>query len=196
MLTLAQIEEAVGQELGDLSTLVPTGAVERWFNEAQARLQWYQRAVFDVEWTAGDIYVTVSTPAALAGMEEILYPEGNRERRWQFAQGGIQIEDFDGAEYDGEAKVLGFAFWPEVDDSTPSALPRVADTACISFCLYKFFRLMVANRSIYQRYSVMVGENGVSMDDLADQADDHYRDYLETRNELPQGTSSFFYPED
>lgn len=196
MISQAEIHTRLENELAsNLSTLLPGAAAEAaWFNEGQARLQWYKHDVLEVDWLEGDVQVTFDVP--VVEVIEVLYGEDNRERRWQPVRGGLQLEDYDGAEADGDAKVIVKRYWTEVDGSTSSELGPDGDSVCISYCLYKFFRRLAADRSVYQRYATLMGENGVSIDDLSDLADDHYRDYLDGRADLPAEPAVVFYPED
>jgi hypothetical protein len=195
MLSQAEIHTALTEELGsNLTTLLPSASVcGRWFNEGQSRLQWYKHDVLDVSWSEGDVKIDFADP--VIEVAEVLYPEDAREKRWSHVQGGLLIEDYAGAREDGDAKVVVRTYWNEVTDSVPSELPTSGDAACLSYCLYRFFRRITADRSMYQRYSTLMGENGVSLDDLADTADDHYRDFLDHRNDLPSEPAAVFYPE-
>lgn len=194
MMTEAEILSAVQAELGaNLNPLLPTAQVTRWFNEGQARLQWYTHGVEAVTWLEGDLTVTFAS--AHVGVDEILYPEDAQERRWRPIQGGLIIEDYDGAAYDGDAKVIVRTYWPEVSSGTPSSLPREGDAACIAYVLHRFYRFLVADRSVYQRYSTMMGENGVGINDLSNTSDDHYKDFLDLRADLPVEPGSAFFPE-
>jgi hypothetical protein len=194
VLTEAQIIAAVQEELSDLSSLLsPTSMATRWFNEGQARLGWYTHGTEDVTWADGDLFVAFS--GQVIEVVEVLYPEDVDERRWRAVQGGLLIEDIEGADGDGSATVIVRTYWPEVDSDTASSLPRQGDAACIAYVLHRFFRRLTANRSVYQRYSTLMGENGVSIDDLSNTADDHYRDYLDLRADLPAEPAAAFYAE-
>lgn len=195
MLTGTQARAALVLELGaNLSTLLPTEpTTTRWFNEGQARLQWYTHGVEEVSWAVGDLFVAFAAPHV--GVVEILYPEGadGYETRWKPVVGGLAIEDFDGAEFAGEAKVIVRTYWPDVEAEVASLLPTDGDAACLAYCLYKFFRYLVADRSVYQRYSTMMGENGVDINDLSNTADDHYKDFLDIRVDLPVEPGAAFF---
>jgi hypothetical protein len=195
MLTGTQARAALVLELGaNLSTLLPAEATTtRWFNEGQARLQWYTHAIDEVEWDVGDLFVAYNIP--VVGHVETLYPEGTAgyETRWKPVQGGLLIEDYTGAEFAGDAKVIVRTYWPDIATSTASLLPPDADGACLSYCLYKFFRYLVADRSVYQRYSTLMGENGVGIDDLSNTSDDHYKDFLDGRVDLPVEPGAAFF---
>lgn len=183
-MTKAEIVSAFNAELGDAAAALTDDAVKaRWFNEGQARLEWYTHDVLALTWAAGDVFVPFGE--AIVGVVEVLYPEGAQETRWRPAQGGLVIEDYDGAQYAGDCKVLARAYWPEVSDSQASLLPRVGDAACLAYALHRFFRRAAADRSVFERYATLTGENGVTIDDLGDLADDHYRDFLDLRNDLP-----------
>lgn len=196
MISQADIHTRLTLELGsNLSTMLPGAADEvKWFNEGQSRLQWYKHDVLDVTWLEGDLQVTFAVP--VVEVVEVLYGVDNIERRWQATRTGLIIEDYRGAEADGDAKVIVRRYWTDVDGSTSSELGPDGDAACLSYCLYKFFRRLASDRSVYQRYATLMGENGVSIDDLSDQADDHYRDFLDARADLPSEPAALFYPED
>ena len=183
-MTKAEIVAAIDVELGDAAAALTDAATKtRWFNEGQARLEWYTHDVLALAWNPGDLFVAYGE--AIVGPVEILYPEDALETRWRPVQGGILIEDYDGALEAGSCKVLVRAYWPDVSDAQASLLPRTGDAACIAYALHRFFRRASADRAVFERYSTMAGENGVSIDDLGDLADDHYRDFLDLRNDLP-----------
>ncbi len=191
MLTQTEILAAVDAELGTVAALAGTPEKVRWFNEGQARLEWYGHAIEAVAWVEGDLFVAL--PATVVAVVEILYPADYADERWRPVQGGLLIEDYDGARADGDAKVICRSYWPEVTDVVPSSLPRVGDAACISYVLHRFFRKITADRTYFERYATLAGENGVSISDLADAADDHYRDFLDARNDLPVEPAAPYY---
>lgn len=192
-MTLAEITSAVEAEVGSkLATLIPAGAVARWFNEGQARLQWYKDSVIGpLTWLADASTVDYGVP--VVEVVEILYPEDAQETRWRPGQGSLLIQDYNGAEYAGSLKLLARVYWDEVDGATSSELPRDGDAACIAYVLHRFFRFLSADRAVYQRYAVLMGENGVGIDDLSDISDNHYRDFLDLRTDLPLQAGAAFY---
>lgn len=183
-MTKAEIVAAIDVELGDAAAALTDAATKaRWFNEGQSRLEWYTHSVVPLSWNVGDLFVAYPSP--IVGHVETLYPDGAQETRWRPTQGGLLIEDYAGAQYAGDCKVIVRTYWPEVTDVQASLLPRTGDAACLSYALHKFFRRAASDRSVFERYSTLTGENGVAIDDLGDLADDHYRDFLDLRNDLP-----------
>lgn len=191
MYTQAEIKVAFDDQAGDAAILTDLGEVTRWFNDGQARLGWYARGTVDVTWAVGALVVPISTQCQ--GVEHILYPDGNTEDRWIEGVQCLQITDYEGAKYAGNARLVLRVFWPDVSDTHPSDLPRIGDAACISYALYRFYRKLVSNRSFFQRYATMAGVNRVDVAELSDTADDHYRDFNDLRLELPQEPASLFF---
>lgn len=190
--TKTDILAAVDEQLGDVSALATADEKIRWFNDAQGRLGWFAVTSIDVSWAEGDR--SIALPSTVYQVEEMLYADSEYERRWQPATGSLIIYAADGARADGGAAVLVRAYWPNVDDSTSSALPRTGDAACISYVLHRFFRKLVANRALFQRYATLIGSNGVRIEDLSQTADDHYNDFLDLRADLPDSPVVTFYP--
>lgn len=192
MLTQADIFTAFSDLVGtDLAALTSATQVARWFNEGQQRLGWYRSEIETVTWADGD--VTVAFASIHPGVEQILYPDANTEDRWEPTASGLIIRDYEGADGAGTAKVIVQAYWPDVDGSTASELPGIGDTACISYALHRFFRKLVSDRSYYRRYATMAGQNAVNVDDLAQTSDDHYKDFLDLREDLPEPPAATFF---
>jgi hypothetical protein len=191
MYTQAEIKAAFDEEAGDVAVLATIGEVTRWFNDGQARLGWYRRDTADLTWTLGASVIQIPTP--MAGIDHLLYPDGNVEERWVEGVQCLQIIDYEGATSAGSARIIFRAYWPDVTSSAASLLPRMGDAACISYALYRFYRKLVSNRSFYQRYATLAGTNRVDVTDLSDIADDHYRDFNDLRQELPVEPASTFF---
>jgi hypothetical protein len=192
MYTQAEILTAVGEQLGDVSALATDAEKIRWFNDAQARIGWFGVTSIDVTWAEGDR--SISLPATVYQVEEMLYADSEYERRWEPVTGALVIYSEDGARADGGAAVLVRTYWPEVTGAVSSSLPRAGDAACISYVLHRFFRKLVANRALFQRYATLIGSNGVRIEDLSQTSDDHYSDFLDLRGDLPDSPVVTFYP--
>lgn len=191
MYTQAEIATAIDEVLGDASSLATTDEKTRWFNDGQARIGWYGIGSFDLTWAAGDR--TIALDPSVYQVEEFLYPDSEDERRWEARTGTLTISDHEGADEAGGCAILARVYWPDVDGSTPSSLPRTGDAACVSYALHRFFRKLVSNRALFQRYATLIGSNGVRIEDLAQTADDHYSDYLDLRAELPDSPPVAFF---
>jgi hypothetical protein len=191
MYTHTEIKAAWDDEAGDAKTLATEAEVIRWFNEGQARLGWYPRGTADVTWALGDLVVPITTQHQ--GVDHILYPDSMSEQRWIEGVQCLQIIDYEGATSVGNARLILRVYWPDVDDTHPSQLPRLGDSACISYAMYRFYRKLVSNRSFYQRYATLVGTNRVDIAELSDTADDHYRDFNDLRLELPVEPAALFF---
>lgn len=183
MYSKTEILAAVDEQLGDVSALASPDEKIRWFNDAQARIGWYAVTSVDVAWAQAD--KTITLPASVYAVEEILYLDTEYERRWQPTTGALQIYAADGALEAGAATVLVRTYWPDVTDAVASGLPRTGDAACVSYVLHRFFRKLVANRALFQRYATLIGSNGVRIEDLSQTSDDHYNDFLDLRGDLP-----------
>jgi hypothetical protein len=199
MYTQAQIVTAIDDLLGDVADLADEDEKIRWFNEGQARIGLYKHVTIVMDWVEQDVdaeFNDFGYAGRVHSVRAIEYPTWVTERRWQAVVGGIHLSDPEGADSDGEAHVVCRVYWASVDDVTPSELPLVGDTACISYAMHRFYRKLAANRSVYQRYATLVGSNGVSLDDLTAISDDHYRDYLELRADLADEPAATFYRAD
>jgi hypothetical protein len=192
VLTQAQIFTAFSDLVGtDLAAMADATQVARWFNEGQQRLAWFRNEIETVTWVDGD--VTAAFTEIRPGVEEILYPDAATETRWEATTSGLIIRDYEGADGAGTAKVIVHAYWPDVDSTNPSELPGIGDSACTSYALHRFFRKLVSDRSYFKRYATMAGQNAVNVDDLAQTSDDHYRDFLDLRTDLPDAPAATFF---
>jgi hypothetical protein len=191
--TLAQLEAAVSEEVGtDLAGLLPAGAVERWVNEGRTRIDFLDSKTGEITWAALD--ADVDLPSDLLHLSRV-QPDTATGTIDDYERWGQKLVfvDSDGAGAGGTARVWYKAYYPTITDDDDSLLPEEGDRALVSYALYRFFRLLTANRSIYRRYATIAGQNAVQIEDLQDEATRHYDDFLAAQETLPAEEPAFFF---
>lgn len=192
MRTLAEFEADFASEVGVLSTLVVAGEVERWINEGRTRIRFLDKKVGTITWNAGD--VDVDLPSDLIQLSRIQGDDKvylGRFERW-----GLKLylaDDVDGATDAGTAKVFYQAYYPVISSSAASTGPEEFDRGLLSYALFRFFKKLSSNRVDYKRYSTIVGQNAVHIDDLQAEADRHYSDFADASEVLPPDEPVSYY---
>lgn len=190
--TQAEIKTAFDEEAGDASSLADVTEVTRWFNDGMARLGWLKPKTAVLTWAADAR--SVALPTDFASLDRLSFDEGVSAQPWeQFGTLTLEIEDAQGASSAGTAKLYYWAYWPDVTDSVDSALPRVGDAACLYYALSRFYKKLCSSRALYKRYATLLGQNAVTFDDLASQAEVWFNEYLDAKNDLPQSPMASFY---
>jgi hypothetical protein len=174
----ANFASAVGATLAGLSD---TAQELLWFNEGQARLGFYLPLVDTLTWVETD--TEIDLPTDFVQLRKIIFDTGISHQSWYVFGQKLVIDHPDGATQDGTGRIQYWASWPELSSSVDSLLSLSLDYACLSYAQFKFYKLLSSNRAFYKRYASQVGTNAVSMTDLQQEADRHYTDYLDQRED-------------
>lgn len=183
MYTQAQIKTAFDEELGDSAGLFTLNETTRWFNDGQARLEWYRPQMSTLSWTAGAL--TVALPADFALADKLVLNSGVADEGWEQHGTTLHHPDSTGASAAGQGRLFYWAYWPDVDGANPSLMPRGADAACIYYAISRAYAKLSGSRAYYKRYATMLGANAVGMEDLRRLADEAYEDFVEAKADLP-----------
>lgn len=181
MWALSKFRDAFKAEVGDqIAELTRDAAIDRWVNEGQGRLLYYRQKSQAVTWAAGDAFAAL--PADFHHLERVDARAGYYVP--SFDAWGGQLRFREAAAAGGTADLLYWATWPPISGGTPSSLPELGDQACLSFALYRFFKRLASSRADYRMYASIAQSNGVSVQDLAAVGEQHYNDFIETRDAL------------
>lgn len=181
MWTVRDFRQAFKDEVGEVQTLVRDAAVDRWANEAQARLRYYRQRDTAINWAAGASSVAVPTDFH---HEEKIEPDPGVCVPSHYYWGTTIRFRYPEGVTGGTGRLFYHANWPEINGQNPSLLPSLGDQACLSFCLYRFFKRLASSRADFRKYAAIAQSNGVGVDDLATLAEQHYSDFTESRDAL------------
>jgi hypothetical protein len=185
--------EAFDAETGEASCLVDRAMRIVWYNEGQARLVRKKASYVDVTWAAGDREVAVS-PTFLQ-LDKIVWDTDTISESFRVWGNSLIIEDPAGAAADGGARIYYWAeFTPMVAGTTATETTSTEDFACLYYALSRFYRRVASNRSIYTRYSTLLGQNAVSMADLQQEYERYYQDFIDSREDVEPKPPAYFYP--
>lgn len=181
MNTLQDFIDAFAEEVGpDLAAMVSPSAIGRWVNRAQARLGIYRGLRATVTWSVGDSIVTLPTDFY---KHEELHGDGVANlpnHRWW----GGHLRFNDPATVAGTMTMDYYAMYPKITMSSDSALPDVGDDACVSYCLYRFYKRLASSRADYRRYATITATNGVDISELNQLSETHFSDFDDARQQL------------
>jgi hypothetical protein len=195
MLSLTALRTEVQEDLGaTLVSLYPNinSLCERWLNRGQMRLDWQIRESATISWAAGA--TTINLPADfsrwgrfVSGTDGVELPSGHEI--------GLvyEIHRPQGALSAGSGKLIYWADPPTITTSQASLLPRIGDVAIIAFSIYSFYNKLGSSRADYEKYSVLVGQNGVDLEEIRTLSRDAYDEFIEAKNQLPRKPSVSYY---
>lgn len=190
MLSLEDFREALTDELGDAVELVRDEHLLRWVNRGRARLGLHVAKDGDVTWV--DAAAEVVLPIDCVAVDRIVAKSGSSLPAHVVQTDRVAFLEPTCVSA-GEATVYYRAEYPAVTGQVASTMPASADEAVVSFALSRFFLRVASQRSDFRRYAQITGQNGVDVQDLADLADQHYRDFLDARGDVPsQAPATFF----
>lgn len=198
MKTYATLLDEVKDELGtDLTSLFSDidNLIARWLNRGQDLLDYQIRRKDTITWSAED--TEIALPADYARGFKFLpdasssdLPPGHE------IEGEFVITRPEGAVADGSGRIVYWAYPQTITSSSPagdSELPKTGDNAIVAYARYAFFNRLATSRADYERYSTMLGQNGVDMAELAALAAEYYNLFLAYKNELPRKPSVAAY---
>lgn len=186
--------DALTEEVGDLSELVAPLEVARWINEGRTRVAFLDHKTGAITWDAGDL--TVDLPTDLVQFSELRGRDTLNLGPYKLWGNKLVLDTEEGAPAAGSATVLYRAYYPEIDYGVPSELPAEGNRALLCYALYRFFKKLCSSRSNYRRYSTLVGQNAVGIEDLQAEADRHYDDFADAAGALPPEPPATFFTGD
>jgi hypothetical protein len=189
----ADYGEAFDAETGEASVLVDRSMRILWYNEGQARLVRKKAGHVDLTWAAGTRDVAIA-PDFLQ-LDKIIWNKDTSPQPFRVWGDSLLIEDPSGASSAGGARILYWAeFSPMVVTTAATETTPTEDFACLYYALSRFYRRLASNRSIYTRYSTLLGQNAVSMSDLQQEYERYYQDFIDSREDVEPKPPAYFYP--
>jgi hypothetical protein len=189
----ADYGEAFDAETGEASVLVDRPIRILWYNEGQARLVRKKAAFVDVSWVKGAR--EIFTVGTFLQLDKIVWNTNTVPEAFRVWGDSLIIEDPVGAAGSGGARLYYWAeFAPMVVGTTATETTPTEDYACLYYALSRFYRRLASNRSIYTRYSTLLGQNAVSMGDLQQEYERYYQDFIDSREDVEPKPPAYFYP--
>ena len=188
--TLQDFRDAVREDLGEeVGKLVNNPEIDRWVNQAKDLLGVHAALSTDLSWDAGA--TTVDLPDDFLRVASfICSTEVPAHRVWGRT---LVILSASGAPRAGSATLLYHGYFPAITGSAVSQLTDVANYACVSYALYRFFKRLASSRSDYRKYATLTGSNGVDLDELDGLSERHYADFEAVKGELEVPEPVAFY---
>ena len=194
MLSLTALRGEVKDDLGDTLTGLYSDIdvlIERWLNRGQERMDWQFRKTADITWAAGD--PDIDLPADFARWGRFISDTGSGLPSGHEIGLVYEIHSAGGAPSAGEGRLIYWAYPPVISSGQASTLPRIGDVALIEFAKYSFYARLSSSRSDFEKYSVLVGQNGVDLEEIRALAREHYDDYVAASNSMPRSPSVSYY---
>lgn len=190
-MTQAELVVAFNDEVGDASSIFTASEVARWFNVGQSRLEYFRFVNVGLAWIAGD--VSVNLPADFANVERFLLAPGVVDQGWMAEGDKLWKANYAGATAAGNMTMWYWAFWPAISAISSSFCPAICDAACVYYALHRAYRKLASNRSLFKRYSVLLGANAVSVAEIEAASQAYYEDFLLTKEDFPLRAPAGFY---
>jgi hypothetical protein len=189
----ASFGQAFDAETGDAAPLTDQTTRILWYNEGQARLIRKKAAYVDVSWAMGAR--EIFTFATFLQLDKIVWNTDTVPEPFRVWGDSLVIEDPAGAAAAGGARLYYWAeFTPMVVGTPATETTPTEDYACLYYALARFYRRLASNRSIYTRYSTLLGQNAVSMSDLQQEYERYYQDFVDSREDVEPKPPAYFYP--
>jgi hypothetical protein len=164
-----------------------------WYNEGQSRLIRKKASSVDVTWAAGDR--TIFTAATFLQLDKIVWDTDSVPESFRVWGDSLIVEESRGAVASGGARLYYWSeFTPMTVSTTATETTPTEDFACLYYALSRFYRRLASNRSIYTRYSTLLGQNAVSMADLQQEYERYYQDFIDSREDVEPKPPAYFYP--
>jgi hypothetical protein len=146
-----------------------------------------------VSWAKGAR--TIFTAGTFLQLDKIVWNDGTTPESFRVWGDSLIIEDANGAVGSGGARLYYWAeFTPMAVDTAATETTPTEDYACLYYALSRFYRRLASNRSIYTRYSTLLGQNAVSMSDLQQEYERYYQDFVDSREDVEPKPPAYFYP--
>lgn len=177
---------------GDIASLATSAQKIIWFNEGMARLRKRKPNEVEIEWAEGAR--TVDLPSDFVQINKVVYDADSSVESFRVWGQTLVVDDPDGANQDGSARVYYWSEWPAMETTTVATELSVSqDYACMYFALHRFYKRLASNRMFYKRYATLVGQNAVTPTDLQQEAESYLNDFLDAREDLEPDPPAFFY---
>lgn len=178
--------DAFAAEVGDeIVKMVEPVEILRWVNRAQTRLGIYLPRVTTIGWSGPGQVTTL--PSDFHHPERLDFGAGSPVAHQWFG-GSLVITDR--LAVAANATLYYWATFPKVTGASDSQLPDEGDDACVSYCLYRFFKRLASSRADYRRYATITAQNGVDISELDALSERHFNDFDDARNDLQESAHS------
>lgn len=181
--------DRVRAELGDdAGQLITDEHIQLWVNDGKNRLGAIKPLSGSITWAAEDASVALATGyvslSHIRISSDTLYLPP-----YEIWNTTLYFIEDDGASVEGSATVYYLGYYADIDADNSSTLPPAGDQACVSWVCHRFFRRLANSRSEYRRYATLMGQNGVSVDDLRELSAEYLQDFNDARAalEIPGG---------
>jgi len=180
--SLAELVDAVNQELGDASELMPNSAIERFLNEGQSR---YEPEILlpsidtTITWAEDDL--SVALPSDFVELTDLIATYDSGYRVPQFFVHGQTAHFTSPAPTAFTGRLFYLARYPTITNAQSCTLPSAAADGLVSYALYKSFKRIASSRTLYKRYSTLVN-NQTDVKDLESLSENHFNDYIDARD--------------
>lgn len=193
MESLANLILEVKDELGaDIAALyADDDEYARYLNQGQRRLGFHEEEVTTLTWNVDD--ASVALPADCVHLDKLVPAIGTTLPPHKVWNNVLYFLHPEGARSAGSATAYYYANYPTITDSQSSELPPEGDTAIVAFAAYRFFRRLASSRADYNRYSTVLAQNGIDLEELASIADDYLTEFESARESLPSEEPVSFY---
>lgn len=186
---LTDFADRVRAELGDdIGELITDEHISVWINDGKNRLGAMKPLSDTITWVEGD--TTVALPTDYVNLSHIrIDSDTSYLPPYEIWNSTLHFLEDDGASVGGSATVYYLGYFADITSSVASALPPAGDQACVSWACHRFFRRLANSRSEYRRYSTLLGQNGVTVDDLRELSAEYLQDFNDARAalEIPGG---------
>jgi len=188
----ADYEAAFDAEAGDAASLADQSVRILWYNEGQARLLRKKASNVDVTWAKAAR--EVPTVAMFLQLDKIVWNDGTTPESFRVWGESLILDDPKGTSAAGGARLYYWSEFTPMDVSTSATeTTPTEDFACLYYALSRFYRRLASNRSIYTRYSTLLGQNAVSMGDLQQEYERYYQDFIDSREDVEPKPPAYFY---
>jgi hypothetical protein len=193
--TAVALLDAVRDELGDVAALfTDDNEILRWINDGLGRADRQKQTILAVTWLAGATTVPLSgLGTGVYRIDIVRWNVGTTPEPWMFHGGSWYHPDPEGAVAAGGATLFIWTAWSELTGGGTTENSRALDTAAVYYAVHRAYRSLVGNRALYQRYSTLLGANGVSAGDLDGMAERYFADYKSAQDDVQPLAPSTYY---
>ena len=175
----------------DLLQMVRDQDKNRWLNDAQAHVIYFNPTSAVLTWSIGAFLVTL--PADFVSFDSfhptaVGDPAIPSYRLWH-----NKIRFTEKATVAGSATLFYGASLPAITGTVASVIPAVLDQALVSWALSRFYRQLAGSRTDFRRYSTLAQGNAADVPQLLSAADRHQSDFAGSVNawQMPEAVTFF-----